>query len=255
MKLLRLCLLSLLLSSPGAWARWQPEPGLSWQIQFSGAPVDTSYPADVYVIDLFDSPQSLIDTLHAQGRKVICYFSAGTWENWRPDAGKFPARLLGKEMSDWPGERYLDISQIKTLQALMQARIDLAAQKRCDAVDPDNVDAYSHNNTGFALTAAQQLRYNRLLASMAHQRGLAIGLKNNLDQVAQLQPDFDFAVNESCHAYQECERLLPFIRQGKAVFQIEYKFTREEFCPASLKRRFSGLRKNRALDAYRESCH
>ena len=38
----------------------------------------------------------------------------------------------------------------------------------------------------FSLTAADQLDYNRFLAEQAHQRGLAIGLKNDLDQVASL---------------------------------------------------------------------
>ncbi|MFQ5739279.1 MAG: endo alpha-1,4 polygalactosaminidase [Acidobacteriota bacterium] len=40
-------------------------------------------------------------SLHAQGRKVICYISAGSWESWRPDAGQFPSYLLGKPLSGW----------------------------------------------------------------------------------------------------------------------------------------------------------
>ena len=40
--------------------------------------------------------------------------------------------------------------------------------------------------TGFALTAADQLAYNRFLAATAHALGLAIGLKNDVGQTASL---------------------------------------------------------------------
>ena len=35
--------------------------------------------------------QSIIDELHAKGRKVICYMSVGSWEDWRPDKDHVPA--------------------------------------------------------------------------------------------------------------------------------------------------------------------
>src|SRR5262245_15557289 len=55
---------------------WAPHPGTSWQWQLQGT-IDTSYNVEMYDIDLFDVPQSTIDGLHAAGRRVICYFSAG----------------------------------------------------------------------------------------------------------------------------------------------------------------------------------
>ena len=82
--------------------------------------------------------------------------------------------------------------------------MDLCRQRGFDGVEADNVDGYS-NATGFPLTAADQLAYNRFLARAAHARGLSIGLKNDLAQVAELEPDFDFAVNEECFAFSECE--------------------------------------------------
>ena len=69
--------------------------------------------------------------------------------------------------------------------AIMQARLDLAVQKRCDGVEPDNVDGYA-NDTGFDLSSLDQLTYNQWLASEAHTRNLSIGLKNDLDQVPAL---------------------------------------------------------------------
>jgi hypothetical protein len=55
---------------------WQPTPGTTWQWQLT-QPVDTSYNVQVYDVDLFDTPQTTLDQLHAAGRTVICYFSGG----------------------------------------------------------------------------------------------------------------------------------------------------------------------------------
>jgi len=63
---------------------WQPQPGTSWQIQYTGT-LDLTLNVMVYNLDLFDTPESVIDDLHSQGRKVMCYFSAGSWEDWRED--------------------------------------------------------------------------------------------------------------------------------------------------------------------------
>lgn len=95
-------------------------------------------------------------------------------------------------------------------------------EKGCDGVEPDNVDGYS-NKTGFPLTAADQLKFNKTMAEEAHKRGLSIALKNDLDQVEELEPYFDFSVNEQCQEFDECEMLLPFIKAGKPVFNAEYQ--------------------------------
>src|SRR5262245_1826039 len=72
---------------------WQPAPGTTWQIQLMGT-INTSYEVEMYDIDLFDSPQEVIDGLHERRITVICYFSAGTFEDWRPDAGDFPQTVI-----------------------------------------------------------------------------------------------------------------------------------------------------------------
>ncbi len=206
-----------------AAATWfHPAPGTTWQWQLTGT-VNTSYDAALYDIDLFDSPASLIASLQAKGRKVVCYFSAGSDENWRPDAGEFKAADLGKPLSGWAGERWVDVRSAN-VRRIMRARLDLAVQKGCDGVEPDNVDGYANPN-GLGLTAADQLDYDRFLATEAHARGLAVALKNDLDQVAQLEGDFDFALNEQCFQYQECGKLKAFVDAGKAVLNAEYKKT------------------------------
>jgi hypothetical protein len=202
-----------------AGSRWVPRLGDTWQWQLSGT-VNPSYDVDAYDIDLFDSPADLIQALHDDGRRVICYFSAGSYENWRPDSDAFDAADLGNALDGWPGERWLDIRS-DNVRDIMKERLDLAMQKGCDGVEPDNVDGYS-NSTGIALTAADQLEYNRYLAQEAHLRHLAVALKNDVAQVDDLVDDFDFAVNEQCHEYEECNTLVPFIAAGKPVFNAEY---------------------------------
>jgi hypothetical protein len=77
-----------------------------------------------------------------------------------------------------------------------------------DAVAPDRVDSYT-NITGFPLTAAHT--YNRWIASTAHSMGMSVALKNDLDQVADLVSDFDFALDEQCFKFSECDKFTPFI--------------------------------------------
>lgn len=232
---------------------WHPAPGTSWQWQLSGK-IDTSVDAEMYDIDLFDAPQDVIDELHAAGRVVICYFSAGSREGWRPDAGDFPRAAVGNPLDGWPGENWIDVRDQK-VRGLMTARMDLAVEKRCDGVEPDNVDGYA-NDSGFDLSTSDQLDYNRFLANQAHARNLSVGLKNDLDQLSELVGDFDWALNEECFDYDECDLLLPFIQSGKAVFQVEYgdAALADSICPKALALNFDTLIKNMDLDAWRISC-
>ena len=231
---------------------WRPRPGTSWQWQLSG-PVDTTVDVTMYDIDLFDVSTATLIELHNDGRIVICYFSAGSWEDWRPDARDFPANLLGNALEGWPDERWLDIRQIDLLAPVLLARLDLAAAKGCDGVEPDNVDGYA-NASGFPLTGPDQLAYNRWLAQSAHERGLSIGLKNDLDQIPDLVGVFDWALNEQCVEFDECERLLPFVLAGKAVFGVEYAGDPAEFCPAVNALNFDWLHKRLDLDVWRVAC-
>jgi len=231
---------------------WRPSPGTSWQWQLTGD-IDTNHDVAMYDIDLFDTPQGTIDALHADGRVVICYFSAGSFEDWRPDANTFPESVKGAALGSWPGEKWLDIRQLDLLGPIMAARLELAQQKGCDGVEPDNVDGHA-NSTGFLLTYQDQLAYNMWVAEQAHARGFSVGLKNDLDQVEDLVQYFDWALNEECFSYNECDLLQPFIDAGKAVFGVEYDLPLYEFCTEANQMNFDWLKKNIALDAYRQSC-
>ncbi len=130
--------------------------------------------------------------------------------------------------------------------------MDACKAKGFDGVDPDNVDGYS-NATGFAINAADQLAYDRMLAQLAHARGLAVGLKNDVDQVASLAPSFDYAVNEECAQYSECALERPFIAADKPVFHVEYG-TDTSSCTAADTTKFSSIVKKLSLDAWRLAC-
>ncbi|KAM3074370.1 hypothetical protein ACMFMF_006384 [Clarireedia jacksonii] len=153
----------------------------------------------IYDIDLFlsaNTTPSIIRTLHTQGHKVICYFSAGTIENFRPDVSLFKPSDYGSQLPDWPNEHWANISS-PSVHNVMLSRLDLAANQSCDAVDPDNTDGYSNSN-GLHLTEADSIAYIKWLAAEAHARGLAIGLKNSGEIINQVLSDVQFAVNEQC---------------------------------------------------------
>lgn len=229
---------------PASTSLWRPQIGDTWQWQLRGT-LNSTYAVNVYDIDLFDTPPAVLNALKTQGRRVVCYFSAGSSENWRADFSKFQPADMGKALASWPGENWLDIRSVN-VRNIMMKRLDLAKSKGCDGVEPDNVDGFA-NDSGFALTADMQLDFNRFIASEAHARGLSVALKNDVRQIGQLVGDFDFAVNEECHQFNECAGYAAFVNAGKAVFNAEYAAAyktnaagaRDALCSSS---RASGIR-------------
>jgi hypothetical protein len=121
--------------------------GQKWQIILFGTPDMSKMPllipadADVWDIDLFDNDPSTVTTLKAAGKLVICYFSAGTMEDWRDDVKDFPAADQGKVLPEWPNEKWIRTGSTK-IREIMAKRIRLAADKGCDGIDPDNIGVF-----------------------------------------------------------------------------------------------------------------
>lgn len=201
-------------------AKWQPAVGTKWQIELLYALNDTSVDAEIYDIDLFINDKSTIAGLQRAGRKVICYFSAGSYENWRPDKDKFKDSDLGHDLDDWPGEKWLNISSANVRQIMLD-RLDMARDKGCDGVDPDNVDGYDNDN-GLDLTQADSISFVNFLANAAHARNMSIGLKNAGDIIPSVIKNMQWSVNEQCAQYNECDTYAVFPQNGKPVFHIEY---------------------------------
>jgi hypothetical protein len=233
---------------------WYPRPGTSWQWQLSGA-LDTSFDVEAYDIDLFNTTDAQIAALHASKRKVICYFDTA-YEPGRPDSAKLEP-FRGNAMDGWPGQYWLDIRATAVVD-VMKARLALAQSKKCDAVEADDVDARS-NDPGFPITAAEQQAFIRALAKESHVRGMGFALKNDLEEIPALLGDVDFAVNEECFQYNECDALKPFIAANKAVFNVEYTAgdlaaKGATICPKANPLNFDTLIKHLDLDPARFAC-
>lgn len=224
---------------------------------------DSFAPRDTYALydlDLFALTPENINTLHEAGQRVICYFSAGTVEDFRPDASTIPKAAVGDELVDWPGERWLDTSDAG-VRGVMRKRMEMARSKGCDGVDPDNVDGYDNDN-GLGLTKEMAIDYVHWLSSTAHSLGMACGLKNGGGIVPDVLDSVEFSVQEQCVETQECAQYRPFVDAGKAVLHIEYvedAYAGDEAsvgrsCGAEGVQRVSTLIKLMELDGFTRGC-
>jgi hypothetical protein len=234
----------------GSW--WLPPEHLSWYWQLQGN-INNSEPVAAYDIDGFENNAAEVATLHAQGKHVICYIDAGTAEDFRPDYSSFPKSVLGHS-NGWPGEKWLDIRQLSVIEPIMAARFQMCREKGFDAVEPDNIEAFS-NKSGFPVTAAEQLTYNEWIANEVHSLGMAVLQKNDGEQTPELQSYFDGALSEECNQFDECEDFKPYLLSGRPVLNAEYKLAKKKFCAADLADGLMGARFNLALNGRRfEPC-
>jgi hypothetical protein len=243
------------MSAPAA--RWIPTAAESYQIQYDGK-LDLSYPAQIFDLDMFDTPASVVAQLHTMGRRVVCYIDVGTWEKWRRDADKFPKSVLGKKDGHWPGERWLDIRATSILEPIMGARYDLCKKKGFDGIDPDNIDGYQ-NDTGFPLTAAEQLTYDTWVAKAAHERGLTVDQKNDNGQLKELSNLFDFAVDEQCFQQGWCGQLKVYSDRNRLVVDVEYTWKHrgrflQKTCPGDARLRETAILKKLSLSEWIVTC-
>ncbi|KAF4488028.1 endo alpha-1,4 polygalactosaminidase precursor [Fusarium agapanthi] len=207
------------------------KPGVEWEIVLH-QPIKHGTVADlipskakVWVIDMGhgrDYPE-MIPLLKDAGKFVICYFNAGALQSWDKDIKQFPKAVIGHSLA-YPydsEEWYLDIRDSTVLE-LQKARLDVAAKIGCDAVDPDNVDAWQQDGedpTDYAHSIKTK-DGNRLL----------VGQKNAPEIAEDLVSALDFAVLESCRGTTDpdeenwpfCEDFQTYVDAGKPVLQIEY---------------------------------
>ena len=238
------------------------------RVPFTGGPCVRP---DVFDIDLYEDAavageegvlnSRAVDAIHARGAHAVCYVSAGTAERFRPDYRRYVrfdrkhgGKLIGKPFSDrFSNENWLDIGPAANRRFVLsqvKRRTAKCARAGFDGIEYDVVDAYAQGRavTGFRITALEQLRYNRALARIAHARGLAVGLKNDLGQLEALEPHFDFAINEQCLQYRECTNnpkpgYRAFLDAGKAVAQVEYRLSPAKFCPQANRLGLSSIKK------------
>ncbi|KAF2425552.1 hypothetical protein EJ08DRAFT_663608 [Tothia fuscella] len=250
---------------------WQPKVGERWQIILNSTillhvPLEPQN-VKIWEIDLFDTPKTTIDALHDVGVKVICYFSGGTAEDWRPDYASFKTEDKGACLPRWVGERYIDVRK-QGIFDVIKARIKLAKEKGCDAIDPDNIDVFSANGGGFRprISKRDTVAYFRRLAREAAAQGISTGLKNAQSMLEDVWADIQFAVNEECSSERDCNIYRNFLsprrtsgrngrggtqRIGKPVFHIEY--TAESMAGGPVRREIDTENDN-AAPATRRQC-
>jgi len=207
---------------------------------------------DVVFVDVFDTSSSTISSLKKQGKVVVCYFSAGTAENWRSDYGRIPASAKGRSVDGWSGEKWMDIRRSDVV-SLSRSRIDKARSKGCDGVDPDNVDVYD-NSSGFSISSTDVKNYLRNLAAYSHSRGLLMGLKNSAEIASYMSAYTDFAVVEECFQWNECGSYSSFISRKKPVFIVEYRSYSSSLCSNAKSRKMSLIFADEDLDGSISYC-
>jgi hypothetical protein len=249
---------------------WHPPAEVAWQWELDH-PLNLASPSDmgtgvtdylgapaadpsVYDIDGFDNSAATVSALHARGDRAVCYIEVGAAESYRPDYGDFPAADLGAAVSGYPQERYVNINDAAVIRVI-EARIAMCATKGFDAIEPDIDDSYS-DQTGFAISEAENVQYDKALAAYAHGLGLAWALKNGDDQsfAAQMEPTADFVLDEQCHQYDTCASFAPFASAGKAVLEVEYSESPSQFCPAANAANEDAMAMDVSLSGGRQPC-
>jgi Glycoside-hydrolase family GH114 len=226
----------------------------TWQIQLQGQ-LDTSFDVQVYNVDI-ETPASVIADLHAAGRTVNCYFSAGTVEAFRNDASQFPSSAIGNALPNYPDERWVDVRDA-TVRSIMQARVSRAAAAGCDGVHSSGLDGFQEP-TGLTLTRDDQLAYDRWLADLCHGLGLSIGIVDgDLALRQDLLAVFDWTVGWSCLAASSpCDVTSPFVQAKKPAYLVEIGDASRvgQVCPLAKTLGLSAIIKNQSLDAFRVGC-
>ncbi len=275
--------------SPSGSGMWQPTPGERWQYQLQsnkGAFPSTGginvgiceipfaggqcVRPTVFDIDLYadlvtgELNTAAVAAIHEAGGHAVCYVDAGSIETYRPDYQRFVefdnacnGCLIGNPFSKiFNDENYANLNNDQGQRDFMlkvnEARVAKCKQAGFDAVEFDVVASWQTgaSRSGWDISARTQLVFNRALADIAHRYGLAAGLKNDLVQIPQLEPSFDFAINEQCFQYQECDNLSRFVQDGKAVFTVEYRTPLDAFCPEAVKLGFAAILKAENFSLY-----
>jgi len=252
-----LFLLIILCSLKKIYAIWQPKPGTTWNYILTGSIYLHFENSDILDIDLFDKSEEDIQYYHEGGKKVICYFSGGIFDE-RSDKDEFYKvdGLVNKDLKKTVGNYWLDIRK-EELKPILKARMELAVSKKCDGIDVDYLDGYENEKLQKAwsdnpLTKEDAVAFAKWLAATAHELDLAIGLRNSLFMIDEVGDDFDFAVNENCNISRKkpskCYLYKDFLQKDKAVFVVFFQKSvngNTEICEAIEGYNFSVILKER----------
>lgn len=237
----------------GSGPVYVPETDSSWQAQLSGA-IDPDLQVELFYLDADFTEPAALGAVRDQGRHYVCYLSAGSFEPWREDAGEFPEQVLGRALSDYPREQWLD-TRDETVRAIMGRRVDALAVKGCEGVAPSSLAVHAAD-TGFDLTLDDALDYATWLAERLHLVGMSAGLSAPLEVTTALADNFDWGLAIDCLEPSGCTAFEPLTAQGKPVLHVEFgdETTASELCAAGRAAGFNALIKRESLDGFRIDC-
>ncbi|KNC78829.1 hypothetical protein SARC_08746 [Sphaeroforma arctica JP610] len=238
--------------------RFRPQKGIRWQWQLQDT-IDESHDVPLYDVDI-DTPASTIASLHAAGRKVMCYFSAGSYEDWRMDRALFPEFIKGGPLMFGEGdvftdEAWLDIRRIDIIAPIMMDRLDAAKAKGCDALEFDNPDVIIHEH-GLEgnIDLTLQLQFDIWGVRQAHARGMSVALKNSNEFAFLLSDTYDMVVNEEAFINGNIDNYWPFLHRNKPVLNTEYFTSRCFYCATAKAMGVSTIKKRPDLDSCMVDC-
>jgi hypothetical protein len=237
-----------------------PAGKVSWDWQIgAGTEANVGLPAGVKLLDIdgFDISAGKVASLKSAGVYTVCYINAGSYEPNRPDSASYPQALKVQADPDWPGEFFLDVTDVlkpdSVLAKILRARFKMCKDKGFDALEPDNLQN-DENVTGGRITTQQQLDFNGWVADEAHAAGLAVFQKNGPDKVLlkdrtgkMMVEKFDGILNEQCQEFSECTALAEYPKRGKLALNVEYKKTLTVDCAASDNLQINSLKKDLPL--------
>lgn len=84
-------------------------------------------------LDVFAATAHEVDLLRSNGAVPVCRVPAAVWEPHRPDAARFPQRVLGTHAGPG-GQRWLDLGAWQLLSPVLSARLRLCQEKGFEAV-------------------------------------------------------------------------------------------------------------------------
>ncbi|WP_407543218.1 endo alpha-1,4 polygalactosaminidase (plasmid) [Deinococcus radiomollis] len=249
-----------------------PSGVVGWDLQLgAGGDSDVTVPAGVKVLDVdgFSISASKVSQLNAQGVYTLCYLDVGSYEPSRPDSNQYPASLKLQQDPNWPGEYFLDVTDVfkpgSVLATILTNRLEMCKDKGFSAIDPDNLQN-DENIVGGRITVQQQIDFNGWVADQAHARGLAVFQKNGPDKIMlrdrtgkMMVEKFDGILNEQCQQYGECAALSEYTKRGKLALNIEYNTTLD--CALSTSLKINSLKRDlglagRNMSGYRrETCN
>ncbi len=225
-------------TGPVPHATFTPAAGTRWQIQLSGA-FDGSVAANVYDLDPYTTPEATVAAIEARGARAICHLDAGAADMTLPDAATVPAEVLGEP--DGTQRRWLDIRNWAAIRPVLAARFELCRAKGFQGVDADETYGYE-NPTGFDLTSADQITYDRQIADLAHEYGLAAGVRTRPAMARSIEPFVDFTVVDGCFTTPDCADYFAFVDANKAVYDVETG-AGTRFCTLARVYGFAAIRK------------